>query len=108
MAFCPPALFSQTANQCETNVWQHANDILSLWNRLPLSLATGTSPPPVYIQSGALVLYKQTALVARGLIRRRSANPIKSSFVCLKTGKETGKEATCCSFCAKFCLCADG
>lgn len=32
--------------------------------------------------------------MARGLIRRRSANPIKSPFVCLKTGKETGKEAT--------------
>lgn len=53
-------------------------------NSLSLSLslfATKTNPQPVYIQTGALVLYKQTALVARGLIRRRCANPIKSPFV---------------------------
>lgn len=48
---------------------------------LSLALATKTNPQPVYIQTGALVLCKQTALVARGLIRRRPTNPIKSPFV---------------------------
>ena len=61
------------------------------------SLATETNPQPVYIQTGALVLYKQTGLVAEGLIRRRPANPIKSLFVprsgfCLKTGRVTREE----------------
>lgn len=46
-----------------------------------LSPTTKTNPPPVCVQTGALVLYKQTALVARGLIRRRYANPIKSPSV---------------------------
>lgn len=59
-------------------------------------LPTKMNSQPVYIQTGALVLYKQTALVARGLIRRRPTNPIKSPFfpraVCLKTGRVTRKE----------------
>lgn len=48
---------------------------------LSLALATRTNPQPVYIQTGALVLYKQTVFVARGLIRKRPTNPIKSPSV---------------------------
>lgn len=59
----------------------------------------GKKPQPVYIRTGALALYKQTAPVARGLIRRRATNPIKSQSVpslgvCLKTGRVTTREVT--------------
>ncbi len=89
-------------------------------NSLLLSLAL--LPPrqtrSQYIQTGALVLYKQTALVARGLIRRRPANPIKSPFIplqCLfedrKSNKGGGRWLAVCHCCcihANFCLCTDG
>lgn len=69
-------------NKClATRSWYLFSRLLRLWNKLSLALATKTNPQPVYIGTGALALYKQTAPVARGLIRRRPTNPIKSLFV---------------------------
>lgn len=88
--------FSQVHFQLGINVKQMFGNTLMVSVQLTptslkqtLALATKTNPQPVYIHTGALALYKQTASVARGLIRRRPTNPIKSPFVpllgvCLK------------------------
>lgn len=96
--FSSTACFNRLRNQCETNVWQHANDILRLWNKLPFSLLPPRQTRSQFTFRRVRLFYINRQPLWQGVwLGGGPQIPLKvhsSLAECLKTGRVTRREGS--------------